>query len=134
MHPLCLLARAIIEFNKNNIKESLKYLKRIVNNNARSPSDIWFAIGLCYYRLGNFPKSKITLDKVIEIDPQNSMALVSQSIIEITTNINDFENREKAMNLLEKSYNANPRNPLTLRYLADHYFFKNDLQISEMLC
>ena len=37
------------------------------------------------------------------------------------------------MNLLERSYNANPRNPLTLRYLADHYFFKNDLQISEML-
>jgi len=63
------LARSIIEFAKGHTKESLAFLKQIVQENPRCPSDIWFGIGLCYYRLGNLPKAKLSMDKTIELDP-----------------------------------------------------------------
>jgi hypothetical protein len=36
------------------------------------------------------------LQKVLEMEPNHSMALVSLGIIEITTNLNDFEVRQEA--------------------------------------
>ena len=120
---LCLLAKAIIEFNKGNLKESLGNLKTMVKDNPRSPSDIWFAIGLCYYRLGNLPKAKLSMDKTIADDPENSMALTAMGIIEMASNINDSELREKSCSYFERAFHANPRNPLCLRYLSEHFFF-----------
>ena len=73
----------------------------MVHDNPRCPSDIWFGIGLCYYRLGNLPKAKLSMDKTIELDPGNSMALTATGIIEIASNVNDFEVREQAMTYFE---------------------------------
>ena len=130
---LCMLARAIIEFNKGHIKESLGFLKQMVNDNPRAPSDIWFAIGLCYYRLGNLPKAKLSMDKTIELDPENSMALVSIGIIEIASTVNDFEACDKAVQYFERSFQANPRNPLAIKYMAEHYFLKKDYDLCKQL-
>lgn len=118
------LARVIMEFAKGHIKDSLSYLKQMVQDNPRCPSDIWFGIGLCYYRLGNLPKAKLSMDKTIELDPQNSMALTAVGIIEIASNVNDFEVREQAMQYFERAFQANSRNPLCISYLAEHYFIK----------
>ena len=56
----------------------------MVNENPRSPSDIWFGIGLCYYRLGNLTKAKLTLKQkivtftihntIIELSLENKMS------------------------------------------------------------
>ena len=116
------MAKAIIEFNKGHVKESLVQLKAMIKENPRSPSDIWFAIGLCYFRLGNLPKAKLSMDKTVADDPQNSMALTALGIIEIAANVTDYESREKACEYFEKAFNANPRNPLCLRYLSEHFF------------
>lgn len=121
---LCLLAKAIIEFNRGHWKESLTNIKAIIRENPRSPCDIWFAMGLCYYRLGNLPKAKISFDRTVEMDPENSMALAALGIVEITANINDFESHESSATFFERAFRANPRNPLALKYLAEHYFFK----------
>jgi RNA polymerase-associated protein CTR9 len=118
-----LLTKAIMEFNSNNIKESLNALKEMINENPRSPPDIWFAIGLCHFRLGNLQKAKFSFDKTVELDPENSMALISLGIIDIKSNINDYEVRDKAAKFFERAFKANPRNPLALKYLSEHYFF-----------
>lgn len=94
----------------------------MVRENPRSPSDIWFAIGLCYYRLGNLPKAKLSFDKTIEEDPNNSMALTALGVVEIAANVTDYESREKACAYFERAFAANPRNPLTLKQLAEHFF------------
>jgi Flp pilus assembly protein TadD len=44
---------------------------------------MWFALGLCYYRIGNIPKAKLSFDKTLELDQNNSMALASLGIIEM---------------------------------------------------
>jgi len=62
------LASTLIHFAKGNVKESLSELKQMVQENPRCPSDIWFGIGLCYFRLGNLPKAKLSMDKTIELD------------------------------------------------------------------
>ena len=123
-----------MEFAKGHIKDSLSYLKQMVQDNPRCPSDIWFGIGLCYYRLGNLPKAKLSMDKTIELDPQNSMALTAVGIIEITSNVNDFEVREQAMQYFERAFQANSRNPLCISYLAEHYFIKKEYELTSELC
>lgn len=97
-------------------------LKSMVKDNPRAPSDIWFAIGLCYFRLGNLPKAKLSMDRTIQDDPQNSMALTALGIIEIAANVTDYESREKACGYFEQAFAANPRNPLCLKYLSEHFF------------
>ena len=99
IRALLRLAKAIIEFAKGNVKESLSQLKQMVFDNPRCPSDIWFGIGLCYFRLSNLPKAKLSMDKTLELDPQNSMALTSLGVIELASNVNDFAAREKSMHL-----------------------------------
>lgn len=62
------MARAIIEFNKGHYKESLVLIRNLILANPHAPSDIWFALGLCYYRTGNIPKAKLSFDKTLELD------------------------------------------------------------------
>ena len=124
----------MIEFNRGNVRDSLKSLKEIISENPRAPSDIWFAIGLCYYRLGDLLKSKLSLEKTLEVDPQNSMALAASGIIELASNVNDYDARDAAIGFFERSFNANPRNPIALKYLAEHYFYKKQYELSKELC
>jgi len=83
LKALCSLARAIIEFNKGHYKESLVLIKEILRANPLAPSDMWLALGLCYYRTGNMAKAKLSFDKTLEVDSNNSMALASLGIIEM---------------------------------------------------
>lgn len=50
------------------------------------------------------------------------MALTALGIIEIAANVTDYESHEKACAYFERAFTANPRNPLCLKYLADHFF------------
>lgn len=74
------------------------------------------------------------MDKTIELDPRNSMALTAIGIIEIASNVNDYQVREQAMHYFESAFQANPRNPLCIVYLAEHYFMKKEYQLTAELC
>jgi RNA polymerase-associated protein CTR9 len=105
-------------------------LKKLVDINPLVPSDIWLAIGICYFKLNNLVKAKFSLEYVLEIDPENSMALTSLGITELYLNPSDPTQREKAVLLFQKSFEIDDTNPLTMKHLADHFFFANDLDIS----
>lgn len=129
-----MLAKAIIEFNKGNYKESLSLIRNIIIINPLAPSDMWFALGLCYYRTGNIPKAKLSFDKTLELDSQNSMALASLGIIEIVLGQDSFESRRKAIQFFFKALQANPRNTLAMKYLADHLFFRGEFGQCKEFC
>ena len=74
------------------------------------------------------------MDKTLELDPENSMALTALGIIEICSTLNEFEVREKAMQYFERAFEANPRNPLCISYLADHYFVRREYSLATELC
>lgn len=130
---LSLLAKVVIAYNKGNLGECHKNLVQILKENPRAPSDLWFALGLVYYRAKNLIKAKLSFEKTLALDENNSMALVALGILEIAVNVNDFEVREKAAQLFERAFKSNPRNALAVKYLADHYFFKNDLEGAKKL-
>lgn len=62
------------------------------------------------------------------------MAWSALGIIELASNINDYEVRLRAVQHFERAFEANPRNPLCIRYLAEHYFVKQEYQLSADLC
>lgn len=91
-------------------------------------------LGLCYYRVKNVPKARLSFEKTLELDPNNAMALTSLGIVELVTCPTDFESRKRAVNLFLKSFDANPRNPLVLKYLAEHLFFKGEFDQCKEFC
>jgi len=62
------------------------------------------------------------------------MALTAVGIIEIASNVNDYDAREQAMQYFERAFQANPRNPLCISYLAEHYFIKKEYELTCELC
>lgn len=72
VEPLQLIAQAVIAFNEGNIQETLSNLKKVINNNPYCPEEIWFAIGVCYFKLNNLPKAKFALEHVLELNPDNA--------------------------------------------------------------
>lgn len=44
------------------------------------------------------------MDKTIELDSKNSMALTALGIIEIASNVNDFDVREQAMQYFDRAF------------------------------
>lgn len=64
----------------------------------------------------------------MELDPKNAMAFASMGIIELVSRPTELESRKQALNYFVKSFDANPRNPLVLKYLAEHLFFKGEFE------
>jgi len=87
---------------------------------------MWFALGLCYYRVGNLPKARLSFEKTLELDNKNVMALTSLGIVELVSSPSNFESRKRAVVYFMRAFDANPRNPLVLKYLAEHLFFKGE--------
>jgi RNA polymerase-associated protein CTR9 len=69
VEPLVLIAQAIIDFNRGNISNSLSSLKKLIEINPLSPSDIWLALGICYFKLNNYLKAKFAFEHTLEVDP-----------------------------------------------------------------
>lgn len=106
----------------------------MILDNPKVPSDIWYALGLCYYRCGNLPKAKLSFEKTLELDSNNAMAWTSLGILEQALSPNDSSSRKRAVNYFMKAFEVNPRNPLVLKHLADHLFFKNEFTLCREFC
>jgi RNA polymerase-associated protein CTR9 len=104
-------------------------MRQLILDNPKAPSDMWFALGLCYYRVGNLPKARLSFEKTLELDSRNAMALTSLGIVELVSSPSNFEFRKRAVTYFVRAFEANPRNPLVLKYLAEHLFFKNEFAL-----
>ena len=56
--------------------------------------------------------------------------MVALSLVELSTNVNDYTMRYKALKLLEQAFQIEENNPLVMKYLADHYFIKKEYKIA----
>lgn len=130
-----LLALAIIAYNEKGPGEALMYLKRMAENNPLGcPAEIWLGIGICYFKMRNLAKAKFALEHSLSKQPNNAMALTSLAITEMQINFSCPKQRFKAISLLQQSFEIDDTNPLTMKHLAEHFFFSGDLDLSESLC
>lgn len=134
VEPLIHIANAIIQYNEGKILNALNYLKKVVNINPNCPADVWLGIGILYFKLNNYIKAKFALERVIEVEPNNSMALTALGITEIQLNPSNFDQRRKAVLYFQKSFEVDDTNPLTMKHLAEHFFFDDELDIAQSLC
>ena len=132
--PLVLIAQAIISYNDGKVSSSLQLLKKVVKYNPLCPIDIWMAIGICYFKIGNLVKAKFSLEYVLEKEPQNAMAMTALGITEMRLNFSSQSNRMMAITLFQKSFEIDDQNPLTMKHLADHFFIHGDLDLAQNLC
>lgn len=109
-------------------------LRNILRENPRSPPSIRYGIGLCYYRLGNVEKASLAFKRVLELEPDNVMALISLTIVEISQQYYDDDVRKDVQDLLQRAYEIDDQHPLVLRYLAEHYFMSNKFIIANKMC
>jgi Tfp pilus assembly protein PilF len=106
----------------------------MILENPKVPSDIWYALGLCYQRCGNLPKAKLSFEKTLELDSQNAMAMTSLGVLEQALSPNNLESRKRAVSHFMRAFEVNPRNPLVLKHLAEHLFFKNEFALCREFC
>jgi len=62
------------------------------------------------------------------------MALTCLGIVEQVLNPSNFESRKQSVEYFLKAFEVNPRNPLVLKYLAEHMFFKNEFSLCREFC
>lgn len=130
-----MLAQAIIAYNEKGPKEALFYMKKVVEvSGANTPPDIWVSIGILHFKLKNLPKAKFALEHVLNLQPDNPMAITCLAIVEMQINFGEGSQRLKAVELFHRSFELDDTNPLTMKHLAEHFFFTGELDMAEALC
>lgn len=71
---------------------------------------------------------------MIELDPENLMAIMSLAIIDISSQYSDIEVKKNVEKLLAKAFELDHNNPLVLRYLAEHFFQKGHYEVANQMC
>ena len=94
--------------------------------------DIWNFLGFAYLRTGNLEKAKITYEKALLIDDEDSTVLgnfgnVHLSIFQKTNNLNSHK---KAIELFEKAVKLDPNNASAFDGLGIAYLMARDLDKS----
>ena len=59
--------------------------------------------------------------------------MTALGVTEMQINFSNPHQRQKAIQLFQQSFNIDDTNPLTMKYLADHFLISNDLDIAEAL-
>ena len=65
---------------------------------------------------------RMAFERALQLDPQCVGALVGLSILKL--NLQENESNKMAVIMLSKAYAIDPKNPMVLNHLANHFFFK----------
>lgn len=71
----------------------------------------------------------MAFERALQLDPQCVGALVGLSILKL--NLQEGESNKVAVIMLSKAYAIDPKNPMVLNHLANHFFFK---KVSILIC
>ncbi|GAB2291884.1 Protein CTR9 [Dionaea muscipula] len=126
-----LLGQACVEFNRGRYSESLELYKRALRANPYCPGAIRLGIGLCRYKLGQLEKARMAFERVLQLDPENVEALVALGIMDLQTN--DAAGIRRGMEKMQLAFEIYPYSPMSLNYLANHFFFTGQHFLVEQL-
>ncbi|KAL4716189.1 hypothetical protein ACJJTC_013966 [Scirpophaga incertulas] len=119
-----LLGKACIAFNRKDYRGALAFYKKALRTNPDSPAALRLGMGHCFMKLNNQEKARMAFERALQLDPQCVGALVGLSILKL--NLQESESNKMAVIMLSKAYAIDPKNPMVLNHLANHFFFKKD--------
>ncbi|KAK5974817.1 RNA polymerase-associated protein CTR9 [Trichostrongylus colubriformis] len=126
-----MMGKAIIAFSKQDYKTALYFLKRALRQKPSGPADMRVGIGYCLARLGITDKARIAFERALELQHDNVCALSAIAILDYNTHT--VEGAQSAVLCLGQAYSLEPENPVVLVHLANHFFFKGEMNKVERL-
>lgn len=120
-----LLGKACIAFNKRDYKGALGHYKKCLRLNPACPADIRLGMGLCFYKMNKMIKAVDAFTRALHLNPGCVGALIGLAVINL--NNKDTDSIRDGIRLLSNAYKYDNNQPLVLVHLANHFFFKKDL-------
>ncbi|KAL3097804.1 hypothetical protein niasHS_000539 [Heterodera schachtii] len=121
-----MMGKACIAFNRKDYKAALHQYKRCLKQNPNSPADVRVGMGHCFARLGHMDKAKLAFERALQIDPNNVPSIIALAILELNSGIS--EGIRNGIQALGQAYHREPENPMVLNHLANHFFYKQDIE------
>uniref|UniRef100_A0A915CPW2 RNA polymerase-associated protein CTR9 homolog n=1 Tax=Ditylenchus dipsaci TaxID=166011 RepID=A0A915CPW2_9BILA len=126
-----LMGKACIAFSKKEYKTALFFYKKCLRLNHNCPADIRVGMGYCLSRMGKHDKARLAFERALEIEPANIAAVVALAVLDINTL--EHEGIKNGIQGMSLAYQNEPENPMVLNHLANHFFYRNDLEKTEQL-
>ncbi|KAL7074104.1 hypothetical protein ACQ4LE_006593 [Meloidogyne hapla] len=120
-----MMGKACIAFNKKEYKTALQYYKRCLRLNPNAPADVRVGMGYCFARLGRMDKARLAFERALQLDPKNVPSIVALAVLDL--NIGTPEGIRSGIQALGLAYHHEPENPMVLNHLANHFFYKQDI-------
>lgn len=123
---LPLIGKAVIAFNKKDYKTAIYYFRKAIRQCRHTIADLRVGIGHCFAKMGMMDKAKTAFERAMEIEPYNVSAMCGLGIILLNTY--DHDSLKHAVSLFGRSYNLQTDHPVALIHLANHFFFKKEIE------
>ena len=122
-----LLGKACIAYNKKDYKLALTFYKKALRTSPNCPANVRYGLGLCFLKLGNESKARAAFERAKELDPKCVGAWLGLAIMDLNTQTKDSIG--EGVRNLSQAYQIDQRNPnpMVLNHLANHFFYKKDL-------
>ena len=120
-----LLGKACIAFNKRDYKGALGHYKKCIRLNPECPADVRLGIGLCYYKMNKMERAVDAFTRALNLDGRCVGALIGLAVINL--NQKDSRSIRDGIQLLSTAYKFDNNQALVLVHLANHFFFKKDM-------
>ncbi|KAM3723175.1 RNA polymerase-associated protein [Dirofilaria immitis] len=95
------------------------------------PADVRLGIGYCLAKLGRLDKARLAFRRVLDLDKENVSALIALAILDMNTL--EQEAIRRGVESFGRAYQIEQENPVVLNHLANHFFYKKELDRVEHL-
>ncbi len=102
-----------IQPTKENLQEALAVLKKWTNKQLEHDADIVHMYALTFFLQTNMPEAALHVETLLQKSPDNIQAL--KLAVKIYTNIDDYSQPEKALPLIKKLQQLDPKDELQHR-------------------
>ncbi|PSC73221.1 RNA polymerase-associated CTR9-like protein [Micractinium conductrix] len=111
------LALANLSFSQRNFAEALKMYKQALKACPRCPPQVRLGIAACCLKLGNTHKAELAYNRVLELAPDCTPALLGLAVLKLHIAA-DEEGVREGSRLLAQAFELDPENPFVLLLLA----------------
>ncbi|VDN08031.1 unnamed protein product [Thelazia callipaeda] len=125
------LGKACIFFQRKEYRKALNCYKSILRKMPNCPADVRLGMGYCLAKLGRLDKARLAFERVLDLDNSNVSALVALAILDMNTL--EQEAIRRGVESLSRAYQLEQENPVVLNHLANHFFYKKELDRVEHL-
>nr|KAJ3106522.1 protein required for normal CLN1 and CLN2 G1 cyclin expression [Phlyctochytrium planicorne] len=115
---------------KGDYKVGLECYQKVLCLGPDLKSDVRVSIGICYFKLHMLPEARKSFERALELDARNDLALLHLAVIDWNeARLQNSENElREAAKKLNRCFEENPLNPLTLLLMGERALFAKEYE------